>query len=753
MRLPAVRPVLRPVVVLLLLLGGSAPAIAGSTIAGQVVDPDGRPVPRARVLLSGDGTALQTVTTDAEGRFTVEAPETGRVALRVAADGFRSETVSIAAPGETRDVGTIALSISALSESVVVSAAQVEVPLTQVTSSVTIISAAELEARQIHTVAEALRTVPGLTLVSTGGLGTTTGLFPRGGESNFTLALIDGVPANAFGGDYDFAQLSTANIERIEIVRGPQSALFGSNAIGAVVRIVTRKGGPPSVQLAAEGGGLGTSRVAVSTTGGRRAFEWGGMFDRLRSDGMNGERSAAGQPITNDDYERRAAALSGGWHRGSAWVRSEVRHSADERGFPGPYGSNPIDAYGGIDHVSRGNNDRTTASVATSMPLSSRTRLQGQLGFNRIASDFASPFGSSTSSSRRWTGRVQSDLAIRPGLDVSTGVELQRERAASTFITGSAAQQIPIARVTGGYFGEARWNWRDRLHASGGLRVEHIRRADIEAAGTRPPLPSDDFVSVNPRVSAAWIAAGTRGDYTKIRGAIGTGIRPPDAFELAFTDNPALLPERSLSAEVGLDRTFLAGRALVESTAFFNDYEDLIVTVGSFRGSSRYRTDNISNARARGVELAVTLRGRTPGRRPVDLAARAGYTRMATEILAVDRDSAAPPPFSVGQALLRRPDHQFFADFSASVAGVTTFLRGGGRSAALDVEPSFGTFGGLFEASGHHVWHAGAGWRVARFAEVFARVENLFDRSYEEAFGFPALGRRVSGGLRLAAGF
>ncbi len=176
------------------------------------------------------------------------------------------------------------------------------------------------------------------------------------------------------------------------------------------------------------------------------------------------------------------------------------------------------------------------------------------------------------------------------------------------------------------------------------------------------------------------------------------------------------------------------------------------MAVGSFSGSSRYRTDNISNARARGLELALTLRGRIPGRRPIDLSGRVGYTHLATKILAVDQDDAAPPPFTVGQALLRRPDHQFFADFSASVASVSAFLRGGGRSAALDVEPSFGTFGGLFDASGYQVWHAGAAWRVARFAEVFGRVENLFDRSYEEAFGFPALGRRATAGLRLVAG-
>jgi outer membrane cobalamin receptor len=727
-------------------------AKAAGSISGRVVDPDGRPVAGARVLVSGSGTPLQSVVTTEDGRFSMPAPEGSRLTVRVAADGFRAEAVDINGSSEATNLGTITLAISALSESIVVSASQVEVPLTDVTSSVTIISGAELEARQIHTVADALRMVPGLTVSSTGGVGTNTAVFPRGGESNFTLALIDGVPANSFGGDFDFAQVPTANIERIEIVRGPQSALFGANAIGAVVQIVSRRGGPPTGRVSFEGGGFDTSRVTASTTGQHRGFEWGASYDRLASDGQNGELTAAGEEIVNDDYERHAGTASAGWREGNFWVRADARHSTDERGFPGPFGSNPIGAYEGIDNESRGRNNRTQASVSTSVPVSPRVRAQGLFGHNRLESDFDSPFGPSESFSRRWLGRMQADVAIVPGVDLSAGVELQRERTGSTFITGSSFQQIPVERSTAGYFGEARWNWNDRVFAATGIRIEDIRRDSIEASGSRPPLPADTVVSVNPRASVGWLARDAASNFTKVRGAVGTGIRPPDGFELAFTDNPELRPERSFSVEAGVDQAFASGRGLMEATAFFNEYDDLIVAVGSFVGSSRFQTDNISNARASGLELAVTLRGRIAWRRPVDLTGRVGYTRLATKILAVDQDDAAPPPFEVGQPLLRRPDHQFFTDLSASVGGVTAFLRGGGRSEALDVEPSFGTFGGLFKAEGYNVWHLGASWRATQFAEVFGRIENLFDRSYEEAFGFPALGRRATIGLRLVAG-
>ena len=259
----------------------------------------------------------------------------------------------------------------------------------------TVIEGADLEARQLHSVADALRSVPGLALVSTGGLGATTGLFPRGGESNYTLVVIDGVPANAFGGDFDFGQLATANIDRIEVVRGPQSALFGANAIGSVVRIVSRRGGQPSGLFQAEAGQYGTSRMVGSTAGSYDGLEWGGSYDQLLTDGMNGESTAAGETVGNDDYTRRAFAASLGWRSSASWLRGDVRHAVDERGFPGPFGSNPAGNYSGIDLVSRGENSRTQAAVAWSSLFSARVRLQAQANYNEIEGDFVSQFDES----------------------------------------------------------------------------------------------------------------------------------------------------------------------------------------------------------------------------------------------------------------------------------------------------------------------------------------------------------------------
>jgi outer membrane receptor protein involved in Fe transport len=306
-----------------------------------------------------------------------------------------------------------------------------------------------------------------------------------------------------------------------------------------------------------------------------------------------------------------------------------------------------------------------------------------------------------------------------------------------------------------GFFGEARWTRGARLFVSAGLRVERITRraldGDADAFTPRPPFDDDTVVSANPKVSAAWFLRSSGGSFTKLRGAAGTGIRPPDAFEIAFSDNPSLRPERSRSLEGGVDHAFLDGLALLEATGFLNRYDDLIVATGSFAASSQYRTDNISNARSRGIELAATTRG-SLGAQRTHVELRIAYTFLDTEILAVDLSGDAPPPFTPGDKLLRRPAHQFSTDLRVDAGRLSAYLQGGGRSRVLDVDPSFGTFGGLYDLSGYAAWSAGASWRLHRHLELFGRLTNLFDRDYEEVLGFPALGRSAMGGLRVAAG-
>jgi outer membrane cobalamin receptor len=733
-----------------------AAAASAGPLTGRIVYPDNTAAPGVTVFLRQGPNILASAVAGTDGTFVLTAPDQGQFELQVANPSFTLKPLPLTGQAAARDVGTLTLTVSGPSESVLVSTAAAPITFSSTVSSVTVIRGEELREWQTESIQDALRSVPGVSLASSGGRGAITGLFARGGEADYSLVLVDGVPANAFGGSYDFAHLPAVNVDQIEIVRGPQSALYGANAIGAVISVTSAQRTAPQVSGSFEGGSFDMVRMSAATSGGVGDWRWGAGAERLTTDGMDGELTDAGETVANDDYSRHMFSAGGGWARASGpSIRGNVRYSTDERGFPGPYGSNPAGLFGGIDTISRGTNDDWLASVSATTPYYQRGRALGQFTHGRIDSEFESPFGSSDSFSRRTTGLFQGDLLLTDAVATSAGFEIQRESGGSTFITETGATEVPVERTLTGFFVEGRALLPWPLTLTAGLRVERISRdalpGDQDAFAPRPDFAEETIVSVNPKIAAAWSFHRGHGESTKIRASAGTGIRPPDAFDIAFTDNPDLKPERSRSVDVGVDYMMFTGYLVLESTAFFNTYDDLIVAVGPFNGSSQFRTDNISNARSRGLEIAGTVRTWI---NPAStwLRARVGYTLLDTEILAVDRDTSAPPPFTPGDALLRRPKHQFSIDLTLTAGRLSGFVHGGGRTSVRDVEPSLGTFGGIFDSAGYSVWNAGATWKVIRTVSIFGRVNNLFNRDYEEVLGFPALPRGVFAGVRVAAG-
>jgi outer membrane cobalamin receptor len=742
-----------------------SPSVFAGTIRGLVTDPDGRPVPGATVLVSSPLAGVRTVTTDPAGRFVVERVDAGRYDLRVVLAGFRADPLQVTlAQADDLDVA-VPLHLAALAESVVVSASQVELPLSRTSDSVTVLSSADLGARQVESAGEALRLVPGMTVAANGGRGSVTSVLPRGGDSDYTLVLVDGIKANVFGGGFDFSQLALSGIDRIEVVRGPESALYGSDAIGAVVQIVTRQGGAPHAGGLVEGGSFGTSRLAAATSGSLGRYRWGAAAERFSSAGYEGVAPATGERVTNDDW--LASHLSGtvGWRSaGGVDLSGTAIVTTTDRGNPGPFGSNPIGAYTSVDRISRGKakTGQFGFRLAAPWPGTRRVRQGVQVNYLDLTNDFTSTYGYSSSGTRRLAARTQTDVAMGRSSGLSAGIEAQREEATSTFITGSSFEPVPIHRLVVGSFVEARYQPDERLSLAGGLRVEYIRRDRLESNpdpfAPRPPFGTDTTVSPNPKISVSYLVrqprawrrgepAGTWVSWTRVRAGAGTGIRPPDAFEIAFTDNPALKPERSRSVEAGVEQAF-AGEALrLDATAFYNRYDDLIVAVGPAMGDiSQYRTDNISNASSAGLEISTAFRTRW------GFEARVAYTFLATRVLAVDGARVAPAPFAVGQPLLRRPSHQGSVDVAYSRGRLSAFYQLGGRSRVLDVEPTYGAYGGLFTNPGYAMSSAGVSVRVARPIELVAKITNLTNRQYEETLGFPALGRSVLAGIRVAAG-
>jgi len=733
--------------------GAAVPADA-AVLRGTVVDSQGSSVAAARIVIVGP-LGARHVYTDGDGRFESTDLPAGTYRVLAEATGFSADAQTVTLTAADERTVTIPLTVGRVSESVVVSAAQVEVAESDAPASVHVISADYLRTRQVDNIGDALRDVPGLSVARNGGRGALTSLFPRGGESDYTLVLVDGMRLNAFGGGLDLSQLALDNVERIEVVTGPQSALFGADAIGGVVQVVTAHDGPVRVEGLAEGGSESTSRALATTSGSAGVWNWSGGFQRSASDGFTGT-AANGETVSNDDWWQRQVSGSFGWQPSpTGFLRINARRLESERGSPGPYGSNPIGVFPGVDRISRGSNDDRQVGIvgqhAWGHVLAGRIRQRHSFSASKLGSDFVSSFGTSEFTTKRADFRTQTDIVFSPSTTFTGGLEAQGEQARSTYITGSVAEEVPIKRSTIGFFGEVRQDAGSTVSITAGLRIDRIRRSALENSpdpfSPRAAFPEDALWSTNPRVSVVWSAWRTADgrSLTRVHGSAGTGIRPPDAFEIAFTDNPNLKPERSRSVEASVSQEL--GRLPLEIgvTYFHNDYDDLIVAVGkSLEDASQYKTDNVSNARAQGIEMSGSWQTGW------GLRVHASYTWLDTEILAVDRTSLAPPPFEVGDPLIRRPTHQASTGVLYDRGRIAAFFDLGGRGETLDVEPNFGAFGGLFPSKGYVVADTGITVRLHRTVDVFARVTNLFDRSYEEVLGYPALGRSAIGGLRFA---
>ena len=740
-----------PLAALRVLLAAT-PALA-DTLRGRVIDPDGRGVPGAQVSVTGATAAPLVVAADAAGAFAVDGlPAGARVEGQAWAPGLAAPVRRVEVTDAPID---LQLAVTAVREALTVTATQVDTPLSGLADSVTVLTREDLDARQVTTLGDALRLVSGFTVARNGGPGTVTSVFPRGGESDYTLVLVDGVRMNSFGGGLDWSQVPIGGAERIEIVRGPQSALYGSDAIGGVVQVVTPRGGPAVLDALAEAGGRDARRAAGTIRGSAGAWQGAVSAQHMRDEGFTGTAPADGSTVSNDDSRLSDVSVGVGWRADAGTdVFGTVRYVDSDRGSPGPYGSNPAGNFGGVDRTARSLTQQRSASIRLLQPLgsaASRVRLRAEADVADFDLEYRAQFGSEGETARGH-GRLQADAALAAGLSASAGGEWVGESGRSTYIV-SPTGEVPVNRDVWAGFAEARWQPTARLSLTGGARASRITRGALPAnPGGFPPRPAFDdetTVAVNPKATAAWTVFpdGASGTSTKVHAAAGSGIRPPDAFEIAFTDNDGLKPERSVSYEAGVTQTLFAGAVEADATWFHNTYDDLIISVGRFSSSSRYTTDNIANARARGAELGVTVR---PAAR---FNVRGTYTFLDSEILAVDgAEDQAPTPFVVGDPLLRRPRHQGSLDAVWGAGGVSLFAAAVFRGETLDVEPNFGTFGGLFENGGYTVVNLGGSWTIVRRVTLYGRLVNAFDEAYEDTLGYPALGRTAYVGVRIAAG-
>ena len=593
----------------------------------------------------------------------------------------------------------------------VVTATRTKTPIRQIGSAITVVTGEELERRQVRFVSDGLRQVPGVAVNKTSGFGSSTDVRLRGAEANQTLVLIDGVKVNdpALSSQFNFGNLLTSDIDRIEVLRGPQSVLYGSDAIGGVVNVITKRGeADPTVRASAEYGSFDTFLSSANLSGGSKAYDYsiGGSF--LDTDGISSAAESNGN--TEKDGNRNKTVQG----------RFGVRPSdAVELNFSGRWQRARVDtdAFTTIaeDDASFTNStERFGRAEAKFFLLDKRWEhiFAGSLFDNKLESD-GGAFGASSTHGDRQTLQYQTNFSVdTPAVadaahTFSFGIDDDQERVR----TNSAFSTVDQTLKTTSVYGLYQIGLWDRLFLTGGGRHD-----------------SNDFFadSTTYRGTAALLFPETN---SKLHASGGSAVKNPTVFELFgfasnFVGNPDLRPESSVGFDVGLEQSFLGGKLVGDVTYFHNRIDDLILGFGNTAVNQEGAT------KIHGIELsghAEVMDGLTLG---------ASYTWMTTR----DAD---------GNELVRRPKH------AASVTANYAFLEK--KRANINVALIFNgqqkdvAFGPTRQVvlDDYLLLNVAGSYRINDYVEVFARGENLLDQEYQEVFSFGTPGIAAFGGLRI----
>jgi vitamin B12 transporter len=615
---------------------------------------------------------------------------------------------------------------------IVVTATRTPLPADRLGSRVTVLTHDDLRAGGYGTVAAALDGVAGLSVVQTGGPGSATSVFVRGGESDYVKVLVDGVPLNEPGGAYDFAHLTVDNVERIEIVRGPASVVYGSDAVAGVVHLITRTRGP-RYSARVRGGGSGTLDAEAVLGGGDGAASYevagawrraGGPYPvnsgyenatigarvrvapvagttadltlRMVSADYRYPTDGAGNVVDTNQHQRtRGTALGLTLTRRfhpAVGAHLALRSNAIGGGIDDPQ-DGPGDTVGAYAYRSQRDLDRRLADVWTEWRPAAGVTLTGGAGYeqqqDRSSDEGQSsfgPYGSASDVARHnWSGYAEAAWQ-RGAASLTAGARLDRNQRFGTFVT---------------------WRAGTSLHTPGGLRL---------------------FASA------------------------GTAFKEPTFFEQYggsfVVGNPDLAPERTTSWEAGAEQALFTSRVRLSAGWFGQRFRDLIQYAFTPVTPDGANYVNLAAANADGVELEGTaLLGHG-----VRLGTQYTYLRTkVTDAGVLPDDDAA---FREGDRLLRRPTHAaaFLARWDGGVVGANAVVRWTGSRADAD----FATYPAVRVALPAHTV-VDAGVMVRPFAARAAlagtalefQVRNLFDVDYQMAYGFPAMGRVVLVGVRV----
>ncbi len=607
-------------------------------------------------------------------------------------------------------------------DTIVVTATRLETPAREVASSVTVIDSEEIERKQKRFVSDLLREVPGVNVVQSGAAGQPAQVFIRGGKSEHTLVLIDGIEANdpfTPGRTFNFGNLTTENVERIEVLRGPQSTLYGSDAIGGVINIITRKGrGELSGFVSAEAGSRDTYRTAVGVSGGTQLVNYSLSLSRFDTRGISAADGGLAGNDEKDGYENTTFSSRLGWTPSEVFGLDLILRYADGEGdldqMGGAFGDDPNYVFDDEEFFGR-----LQASLSL---MDGRWEQKFGVSFTdydrRFRDDF-DPAHPMTALRSDFRGQLlkfdwQSDFYLSDQHTLTIGLETEEESGRSKLFSesmfGPFTSIIPEkeARTNSAYV-QDQVSLGDRFFATVGVRVD-----DHEEFGSETTY----------RVAPAYLIEETG---TKLKASWGTGFKAPTLFQLFSSfGNPDLDPETSEGWDVGIEQQLCGGRVVVGATYFRNDFDDLIdynpATMTYF---------NISSADSRGVELAASYRASE------DLSFRASYTRQSTE------DN------STGEDLLRRPRDQAAFDVNYTWCEKTNInlnLVYVGERDDLNFAAWPAT---RVELDSYFLVNIAAAHDVSDRVQIFGRVDNVLDEDYQEVFGFGTPGIGFFGGIRL----
>jgi len=725
-------------------------ALVAEDLALRVVDLDQRPVPRANVAVySGNKSAV--LTTSAEGEADFSNLPAGSYRVQVLAPGFSQaiETVQIPAGGPM----TITLSVQQPSETVVVSATSTPVTEAESGASVSVINQQTLELTNPTDLGDALRFAPGMSLRTSGQRGGLTVLSVHGGESNYNRVMVDGVYVNEPGGQFDFGVVPVDQVDRIEVVRGSESAVYGSDAMSSVVQMWTANGttAKPEFRLGADGGNFNTAHGYASLAGAWRRFDYNLFGDQFNTNGQG----------PNNRYSNSLEGANvGAQINPRVQLRLRLRHANSFAGVSGEWWFNGAgELPPNTTAFARQNNLIADLSLTIAGPGAWQHSFSGYeyrharynadydpnpLRYNESAYDELASYN-------RAGVNGQSDYAPRAWTRTSFGYNFVDEHGfdnSDYFATSfSPASKIltPGLRRNHGVFIQQMLLWK-RFSLLGGVRYEHN-----ESFGGK----------TIPRATLTYLA--WRGNDlfsgTRFRAAYSQGIVEPSFGEsygsggnYPVLPNPELKPEQARTLEAGFiqgfdhDRYSLFGgyfNSLFRDQIEFESFQD--PTTQQF--VSQYF--NLNKSLAHGAEAILQ------GRIAKHVSFTADYTYTATQVLLLANcgaNSCGATPFGAGAPLLRQPRHLGNLSLNYSRARWGANLSGVAEGRRPDSDFLFGEIPPVNYAAGYARFDASGYYAIDRHVMAYVNLQNLLNHYYNEVVGYPALGFNFRAGLRFRFG-